>query len=138
VRSADASWANPKVLSIFALIFLCGVGAGAIATRTYLHARLFAPVESPFVLEAAKQVGLERLKHELKLTEVQAQTVAKVLDDYGKFYQNIEDEREDVAEYGKRRILDVLTPDQQHQFNEIFSKPLPKASGKPPDAANPR
>jgi hypothetical protein len=46
----------------------------------------------------------------------------QVLDDYGKYYQNIEDEREDVAEHGRRRILDTLTPDQQTRFNRIFRK----------------
>lgn len=45
----------------------------------------------------------------------------KILDDYGKFYQNIEDEREDVAEYGRRRILNALTPEQQIRFNEMIT-----------------
>ncbi|HEX4169398.1 MAG TPA: hypothetical protein VHZ55_28385 [Bryobacteraceae bacterium] len=44
----------------------------------------------------------------------------KVLDDYGKFYQNIEDEREDVAREGRRQILEALTPEQQKRFNEII------------------
>lgn len=45
----------------------------------------------------------------------------KILDDYAKFYQNIEDEREDVAEYGSRRILSALTPEQRVQFNEMIA-----------------
>ncbi len=49
----------------------------------------------------------------------------KILDDYGKFYQNIEDEREDVAEDGKKRILEVLTPDQRRLFNGIVSQSRP-------------
>lgn len=79
-------------------------------------------MEAAYVLESARRVGLEHLRTDLSLTEIQEKTVAKVLDDYGKFYQNIEDEREDVAEYGKRRILDVLTPDQRRRFQEIFGK----------------
>jgi hypothetical protein len=47
--------------------------------------------------------------------------VTKVLDDYGKFYQNIEDERQDVAESGRRQILEILSPEQKTKFNEMTS-----------------
>lgn len=46
----------------------------------------------------------------------------KILDDYGKFYQNIEDEREDVAEYGRKRLLETLTPEQRTRFNQMISQ----------------
>lgn len=71
-------------------------------------------------LDAAQRVGLSRLKTELNLTLDQQKVVTEVLDDYAKYYQNIEDEREDVAEHGERRILDVLTPEQQKKFTRIF------------------
>ena len=74
-------------------------------------------------LDAAQRGGVNRMERELNLTSYQKSVVAKVLDDYAKFYQNIEDERDDVAEHGKQRILDVLTPDQQKKFNEIFRDP---------------
>ena len=88
-------------------------------------------LRAPYVLEAARQVGVARLRADLNLTEAQEKTVMKVLDDYGKFYQNIEDEREDVAEYGKRRILAVLTPEQRSRFNDIFGKRVPASQRKP-------
>jgi hypothetical protein len=47
----------------------------------------------------------------------------KVLDAYGKYYQNIEDEREDVAEHGKQRILSVLNPDQKKRFLDLLKNP---------------
>jgi hypothetical protein len=71
-------------------------------------------------LDEAQRVGLSRLKTELNLTVDQEKVVTEVLDDYAKYYQNIEDEREDVAEHGERRILDVLTPEQQKKFSRIF------------------
>jgi len=71
-------------------------------------------------IEMARQVGLQRLKVALNLNSEQEHTVTAVLDDYGKYYQNIEDEREDVAELGKQRILAVLTPDQKKRFKQIF------------------
>lgn len=76
-------------------------------------------------IEAAQRVGLQRLKAVLQLTPEQEKTVTRELDDYAKYYQNIEDEREDVAEHGRKRILGVLTTEQQKKFNEIFGRPAP-------------
>ncbi|HMF78585.1 MAG TPA: hypothetical protein VK604_23210 [Bryobacteraceae bacterium] len=120
-REDDDGWSNPKVLIIFALIFLCGLAAGSAITRTYLHSRIQG-MGTTATMEAARHYGVIRLKTELGLTPDQEKTIMQVLDDYGKYYQNIEDEREDVAEHGRRRILDTLTPDQQARFNRIFRK----------------
>ncbi len=117
----DARWSNPKVLAILAVVFLCGAAFGSAVTRAYLHARMFDAPHDQLAIEAARRVGLGPLKVQLNLTPEQVQTVTKVLDDYGKYYQNIEDDREDVAEHGKQRILDVLNDQQKKRFNEIFS-----------------
>ncbi|MBV9157749.1 MAG: hypothetical protein JO097_15905 [Acidobacteriaceae bacterium] len=116
----DAKWSNPKVLAILAVVFLCGAAFGSAVTRGYLHARMSAAPHDQLAIEAARKVGLERLKAQLNLTPQQEETVTKVLDDYGKYYQNIEDDREDVAAHGKQRILDVLNDEQKKRFNEIF------------------
>jgi hypothetical protein len=118
LRQDDDSWSNPKVLTIFALIFLCGIATGAVATRSYLHRRMPGP-DSTASMQAARHYGVQRLKTELNLTPTQEHTIMQVLDDYGKYYQNIEDEREDVAEHGRRRINDVLTGEQQKRFNQL-------------------
>jgi len=107
-------------LAILAVIFVCGAAFGAAVTRTYLHDRLLSH-PSYQGLDAAQHVGLARLKSELSLTPAQERIVTKVLDDYAKYYQNIQDEREDVAEHGKQRILDALSPEQQRKFLRIFS-----------------
>jgi len=127
LRSRDASWSNPKVLTIFALIFLCGAAFGSAVTRSFLHHRMGAAVTHQRTIEAARSYGLGHLKAVLDLTPVQEATITRVLDDYGKYYQNIEDEREDVAEHGRRRILDVLTPEQRERFNRIFGNPSQSA-----------
>ena len=101
------------------MIFLCGLAAGSVLTRAYLHAHMPAATPSR-TIEAAQRFGLDRLKATLNLTSAQELTITEVLDDYGKYYQNIEDQREDVAEHGKQRILDVLDERQKNRFNEIF------------------
>jgi hypothetical protein len=121
LREDEDGWSNPKVLIIFALIFLCGLAAGAEIARFYFHNHMQG-IGVTATMEAARRYGVTRLKTELNLTPDQEKTIVQVLDDYGKYYQNIEDEREDVAEHGRRRILDTLTPDQQTRFNRIFRK----------------
>jgi len=94
------------------------VAFGCALTRTYLHAAVFTHQYQG--LDAAQHVGLARLKSQLGLTPAQERIVTKVLDDYAKYYQNIEDERDDVAEHGKQRILDALSPEQQKKFTRMF------------------
>jgi vacuolar-type H+-ATPase subunit H len=122
LRQNDTGWANPKVLTILAIIFLCGAAVGSTVTRSYLHSKMF-PQRQHQRLDEAQRVGLTRLKTELNLSADQEKVVTEVLDDYAKYYQNIEDEREDVAEHGERRILDILTPAQQKKFSQIFGRP---------------
>lgn len=77
-------------------------------------------------MDAARTYGLSRLRTELSLSPDQEAKITKLLDDYGKYYQNIEDEREDVAEHGRRHILDVLNPEQRKRFNEMFGSAVAK------------
>jgi hypothetical protein len=123
LRREEAGWSNPKVLSIIAVIFLCGVTFGSAVTSAYLHHRWLPMVASErHTMDAARNLGLQRLKAELKLDAEQTEKFGAVLDDYGKYYQNIEDEREDVAADGKRRILNILNDDQKKRFNTLLSR----------------
>ncbi len=102
------------------MIFLCGAAVGAALTTRVIRAHSAQNKPTSLVIERARHVGLDSLKAKLNLTPPQEQIITKILDDYGKYYQNIEDEREDVAEDGRRRILDALTPDQRKRFNEMI------------------
>jgi hypothetical protein len=124
-RQNEPGWSNPKVLTIFALIFLCGIAFGSALTRTYLHRHL-GPTRDRHEasIESAGRFGLQKLKAELNLTPEQLQFITQELDDYRKYYQNIEDERLDVAEHGRQRILDRLNEEQKRKFNDLFSAPM--------------
>jgi hypothetical protein len=113
LRQDDTGWSNPRVLAVLAVVFLCGAAIGSALTSHYLHMKLAA---------SARAVDMQLLRAELALTPTQEKIVTQELDDYAKYYQNIEDEREDVAEHGKQRILDVLNPEQRKRFNEIFPR----------------
>lgn len=124
-RETEPGWANPKVLTIFALIFLCGAAFGGAVVRSYLHRIQRDPHE--LSIESARHMGLGRLKAELQLTAEQEHFVTQELDDYSKYYQNIEDERRDVAEHGRQRILDRLNAEQKRKFNDLFGQPMQAA-----------
>lgn len=120
----EDSWANPKVLVIFAVIFLCGVAFGSLGTFTYVHRSFPRPPARPhFGMDAAQHIGVKGLVEVLNLTAEQQRTVMKELDDYAKYYQNIEEERDDVAAHGRQRILNVLTDEQKKKFNAIYGDP---------------
>lgn len=123
LRREEAGWSNPKVLAIIGVIFLCGVTFGSALTSAYLHHRWRPMVASErHTMDAARNLGLQRLKVELKLNPEQTEKLGAVLDDYGKYYQNIEDEREDVAADGKRRILGMLNDEQKKRFTQLLSR----------------
>lgn len=105
-----------------ALVFLCGSLLGAAVVRTYIHSQATTRTPAVPALETARHVGLATLKEQLNLSPAQEQVIMKILDDYGKFYQNIEDEREDVAEYGRKRLLETLTPEQRRHFDQMISQ----------------
>ena len=121
LRTSEAGWSNPKVLTIFALIFFCGAAFGGAFMRSYLHRLQRDP--HYLSIESASHMNLELLKSKLQLTPEQEHFVTQELDDYSKYYQNIEDERRDVAEHGRQRILNRLTEEQKRKYNDLFGEP---------------
>jgi hypothetical protein len=123
-HQSEPGWSNPRVLTIFALIFLCGIAFGAALTRSYFHKHLVSRDRHEASIESAGRFGLDKLNRELDLTPEQLRFITQELDDYRKYYQNIEDERLDVAEHGKQRILDRLNDQQKRKFNDLFNPPM--------------
>lgn len=94
--------------------------------REYIHYRFPVPAAHDFLYHGHR-VRFETLKGQLNLSRDQEQTVEQVLDDYAKYYQNIEEQREDVTEQGKRKIYAILDPTQKKRFAELLHEPLPRA-----------
>lgn len=117
----ETGWSNPKVLGVLAVVFLCGAVFGAAGMREFVHHRMrTAVIHEPALVYRGQRVGLSQMKQQLSLTPSQEETVSRVLDDYAKFYQNIDDQRETVVESSRQRILDVLQPEQRRTFEEMF------------------
>lgn len=120
--SGDTGWSNPRILTLFILVFVSGMAIGAAGTRAFLHRRMMPqPVQQPPV------ASVKVLREQLQLTPNQERVIKLTLDDYAKYYDNIEMERQSVAEHGKQQILSVLNPDQQKRFLALFkTQPLPQ------------
>lgn len=116
-REDDAEWSNPKVLAIFAVIFLCGAMFGAVGMRSFLHSRI--PHSDQRTIETARSVPPDILAKQLHLTSEQEKAIMSQLDEYGKYYQNIEEERADVARHGIEAIKKCLTEEQRRIFEKI-------------------
>jgi Spy/CpxP family protein refolding chaperone len=116
------SWSNPRVLTVLLLVFLSGGLTGAISlrfVRARLASRAAAPVSSPASWNN-KEGFLNRCKKELNLRPEQEQRMSSVLDDYRMYYQNLQEQLDEVRATGKGRILEILDPDQKQKFEKLL------------------
>ena len=113
------SWRNAKVLRVLALVFVAGAFSGAVAYR--LGRIVMRP--TGIATSSASTMGgkdtLGMLKRELNLTPRQSDQVAAIIEDYKRYYGNIQDQVEEVRATGKNRILDVLDPQQRSKFEKL-------------------
>ncbi len=86
--------------------------------REFMHMRV--PASDAQMIEAARSLPPELLSNQLKLTPDQKKAIIGELDEYAKYYQNIEIERSDVARHGMQAIMDRLNEDQRKQFSKMF------------------
>ncbi len=86
--------------------------------RAFLHARI--PLSDQRAIEMARSVPADLLATKLHLSAAQKKAVTIQLDEYAKYYQNIEEERSDVAQHGIHAIMECLNEDQRKQFAKMF------------------
>ena len=121
-RLARVSWTNPRILTTLLLVFLTGAVSGALTMRAGLHGVLHAD-STPKV--PGTQLSYEHLKGELRLTPQQSDSIRMILDDMGKYQEDLQHQVEDVRATGKNRIRAVLTPDQKQQFEHLCEQVQP-------------
>lgn len=131
---------NPKVISTLVLVFLAGAAAGAVGMRLGMDARLhrvMAAAQSPQRVvntvdrtKSNRDALLQRMRTELDLTPEQTEAMASVLSDWRHYYQNLQDQLEDVRSTGKDRILQILGPQQRKKFERISGELQPQLEAK--------
>ena len=115
------SWQNPRVLRLLVLVFVAGGLSGAFTFRMW---RIMVHRDQPGSILSNlnnKQSSLEILQRELALTPEQTQQVAAIIDDYKRYYGNIQDQFEEVRATGKNHIVQVLDPQQREKFEKLVA-----------------
>ena len=125
VAAERAPWQNPKILSTLLLVFIAGGTAGALSMRLGLHEKLHRTV-SASSRPNSREAVLQRFRSELDLTSDQTNGIALVLDDYGQYYQSLQDQLDDLRATGKTRILEILKPDQRVKFQKMMADLAPQ------------
>jgi hypothetical protein len=119
------SWSNPRVLAVLLLVFVTGTLSGAIAYRV-VRSRLARTSQmttsSGSPSWSNKEGFLARYKKELNLSDEQTAKMAKVLDDYKMYYQNLQEQLEEVRSTGKSEILKILDEAQRQKFEKLVSE----------------
>ena len=112
------SWRNPKVLRVLALVFAAGALSGVVAYRLgRMVLRPAPPGVSQRSLRDKDTLGL--LTRELHLSTAQTAQVAAIIEDYKRYYGNIQDQTEEIRATGKSKILQVLDADQRSKFEKL-------------------
>ena len=114
------SWSNPRVLAVLLLVFVSGTLSGAIAFRV-VRSRIARPPPIASPSWNNKEGFLSRYKKELNLTDEQAAKMAKVLDDYKMYYQNLQEQVEEVRSTGKVEIIKILDETQRQKFEKLVA-----------------
>jgi Spy/CpxP family protein refolding chaperone len=116
------SWSNPRVLAVLLLVFVTGTLSGAIAYRVVRSrvARMGQASAGGGPSWSNKEGFLARYKKELNLTDEQTVKMSKVLDDYKMYYQNLQEQLEEVRSTGKSDILKILDENQRQKFEKLI------------------
>lgn len=113
------SWRNPRVLLTLLLVFALGGICGALVMK-YRHRE--ASRSATMWRPESRVQALKRFKTELKLTEVQAEQMGGMLDDYSLMMQVLQAQMDDVRMGARERVMEILTPDQRVQFVRMASE----------------
>src|SRR5262245_5869692 len=107
------SW-DPKLVCAvtLALVFLCGVAAGAVAMNLGVHSRLHQPA---FDTPAGKAAYFARVEKELDLSPQQAEQMRSVLNDMWQYYRI-------VVTDSKARVDQLLNADQRRKFDHLLQE----------------
>jgi hypothetical protein len=135
VAGGQPPWREPRIVSTLCLVFLAGAASGALSMRLGLHDRLRGGLSSGAgsTRETSREVVLRKFQSELDLSGDQSQKLAMVLDDYGHYYQDLQDQLADLRSTGKRQILAILNPDQRDRFEKMMNDLAPQLAQPAPD-----
>jgi hypothetical protein len=120
--SERAPWLNPRILTTLMLVFLAGAATGALSMRLVHHP---APVNA----QQNREAVLDRFRTQLGLDGAQVQKLSLLLDDYGQYYESLQEQLDDLRSTGKTRIMQILNPAQREKFEKMMNDLAPQLTG---------
>ncbi len=127
-----APWQNPRVFSTLILVFLAGGASGALWMQPDLHKRPYrvsAASREPS-RDSASKINLQKFQSALDLSTAQSEKIALVLDDFSLYYEDLQDQADDLRATGKTRILQILDANQRDKFEKLMSDLAPQLENK--------
>lgn len=115
-----ATWHNPRVVFVLLLVFLCGSLVGVLAMRIGFPSETRSP--AAYWTQGGKRITLEHFRSDLDLSPEQEVEIERILDDFMMYYDTLQAQMEEVRANGKMRILRVLNPTQQQQFEQMLKE----------------
>lgn len=116
-----ASWQNPRILAMLLLVFVSGALAGAVSMRARLQNRSARSAPS-YLKDDRTGFSYDKLKRDLNLSAQQSERLKSILDDWGKYHEDLQAQMDDVRATGKNRIVQILEPKQRQRFEELCNQ----------------
>lgn len=113
------TWSHPRVLGTLLLVFLAGIGTGALAMK--LTARR-AAIARGGIGSLDKKVALDQFKKDLDLSSAQVEKIEIVLDDFMKYVHDLQNQMDETRRYGREKIVSVLNEDQRKKFEKTLAE----------------
>jgi Spy/CpxP family protein refolding chaperone len=119
----DTDQANRKAMVWLVVVFVLGVALGVLGTYV-VTTRVSARGQEQHTAAAARAHYLDRLNHELNLSEDQQKQIdaiiANVQARYDAIHQSVVPQFEQARQDGRAQIRQILTPEQQPKFDEFM------------------
>jgi hypothetical protein len=126
----QAPWRHPKIVSTLLLVFVAGAFTGGLGMRLGLHERLHPPSVAASTKEASRGAVIQNFKTKLDLSPEQTRQIEGFLEEYRHYYENLEDQLDDMRSTGKKNILTILNPSQREKFEKMMAELAPQLQSK--------
>lgn len=121
----DTKQANRKAIAWLVVVFVLGAALGVLGTYA-VTMRVFARGNDDHSPAALHAHYVDRLNHELDLTDEQQQQIETILDNaqarYEAIQQSVAPQNAQVRQDGRAQIRQILTPEQQPKFDDFMRR----------------
>lgn len=129
VAAERAPWQNPRIVTTLMLVFMAGAATGALVMR-FSGPQVTHRVRSMVSRSPDHDQVLQQFKTGLNLSDTQTQKLALLLDDYGQYYESVQEQLDDLRATGKRQFMAILNPEQREKFEKMLPELVPQLAPK--------